>query len=59
MKIVFLIVSIIFFLGSVRYLLQMKKAGIFPPKQVLKKRAATLFLGAMGCLILAFIASLL
>jgi hypothetical protein len=59
MKTIFLIVSTIFFLGSVRYLLQMKKAGIFPPKQVLKKRAATLFLGGMSCLVLAFIVSFL
>jgi phosphatidylglycerophosphate synthase len=43
-------ISIILFLGMVYFLLKLKKAGVYPPKQVLKKR--TFVLGAGGIIFL-------
>jgi len=60
MKIVavtFFFISAILFLGAGKYLFDLKRPGVYPPKQVLKKRAAALA-GAGGiALILAFMLS--
>ncbi|MFK9094713.1 hypothetical protein [Bacillus salipaludis] len=60
MKIVvvtFFILSAILFLGTCKYLIELKRPGVYPPKQVLKKRAAALA-GAGGiCLLVAFLLS--
>lgn len=31
------LISFLLFLGTIRYLLAIKRPGVFPPKQVLKK----------------------
>ncbi|MBO0961337.1 hypothetical protein J1P26_16655 [Neobacillus sp. MM2021_6] len=36
------IVSAILFLGSSKYLFDLKRPGVYPPKQIIKKRAAAL-----------------
>jgi len=39
---IFFAFSAILFFGTIRYLLELKRPGVYPPKQVLKKRAAVL-----------------
>ncbi|EKN70252.1 hypothetical protein BABA_06186 [Neobacillus bataviensis LMG 21833] len=46
------IVSAILFLGSSKYLFDLKRPGVYPPKRVLKKRAAALA-GVSGMFLLA------
>ncbi|MFP5110851.1 hypothetical protein ACSU64_00495 [Bacillaceae bacterium C204] len=43
--IIFFIFSAILFLGAIKYFLGLTRPGVYPPKQLLKKRAAALF----GC----------
>jgi len=51
------ILSAILFLGACKYLFDLNRPGVYPPKQVLKKRAAALA-GAGGItMIVAFMLS--
>ncbi|MGG3471153.1 hypothetical protein ABES02_27240 [Neobacillus pocheonensis] len=51
--IVFFLLSAILFLGTFKYLLDYKKPGVYPPKQVLMKRIRALAGGGGICLLLA------
>ncbi|MED3623039.1 hypothetical protein [Neobacillus thermocopriae] len=53
----FYVVSAIFLLGACKYLMDMARPGVFPPKQVIKQRAITLAGGGGICLLIAFIIS--
>ncbi len=47
------ILSMFLFLGTCKYFLDLKRPGVYPPKQILKKRAAAL-VGCGGiCLLVA------
>ncbi|MGZ4159911.1 MAG: hypothetical protein ACXVNF_03810 [Neobacillus sp.] len=50
---IFFVFSAILFWGTIRYLLELKRPGVYPPKQVIKKRAATLAVGGGICLLVA------
>jgi hypothetical protein len=50
---IFFVFSAILFWGTIRYLLELKRPGVYPPKQVIKKRAATLAGGGGICLLVA------
>ncbi len=53
----FFILSAILFLVTIKYLGDLKRPGVYPPKQVIKKRAAVLA-GAGGIgLLVAFLLS--
>ncbi|MEH7333673.1 hypothetical protein V7161_13610 [Neobacillus drentensis] len=52
----FFILSAILFLGTFKYLLAYKRPGVYPPKQVIKKRITAL---AGGCGICLLVASML
>ncbi|WML32137.1 hypothetical protein RCG24_10005 [Neobacillus sp. OS1-32] len=55
--VIFYIVSAIFLLGSVNYFIALKRPGVYPPKQLLKSRAAVLAGGGGIFLIIALIFS--
>jgi hypothetical protein len=47
--------SIILFFGMAHYLLSLKKTGVYPPKNILKKRAGVLGIGGGISFFLAII----
>nr|WP_026582383.1 hypothetical protein [Bacillus sp. J33] len=47
--------SVVLFLGGINFLLLIKKPGVYPPKYVLKKRAAALAAGGAVLFLLALI----
>ncbi|GLB58803.1 hypothetical protein NCCP133_09360 [Cytobacillus sp. NCCP-133] len=47
--------SVVLFLGGIHFLLSIKKPGVYPPKYVLKKRAAALAAGGAVLFLLALI----
>ncbi|WP_342430185.1 hypothetical protein [Neobacillus sp. FSL H8-0543] len=51
------LISFLLFLGTIRYLLAIKRPGVFPPKQVLKKRASALAGGGGIFLVAAILLS--
>jgi hypothetical protein len=53
----FFILSAILLIGTLKYLVELKRPGVYPPKQVLKKRAAGLAGIASIFLLIAFISS--
>jgi hypothetical protein len=55
--IIFVIFSAIFLLGAIKYLLDLTRPGVFPPKQILKKRVAALSGGGGIFLIIALLIS--
>lgn len=55
----FFIISAILLLGTIKYLLDVTKPGVYPPKQVLKKRASVLAGGGVVCLLFAILLSFL
>lgn len=48
-------VSFIFFVGTVHNLLGLKKPGIYPPKQLLRKRAGSLAAGTLILLLVGMV----
>ncbi|WP_312472423.1 hypothetical protein [Neobacillus sp.] len=55
--VMFFILSATLFLGTCKYIFDLKRPGVYPPKQVLKKRVAALAGGGGICLLIAFILS--
>jgi len=53
----FLILSVIMLFGTLKYLVELKRPGVYPPKQVIKKRAAGLAGFACICLLFALMLS--
>jgi hypothetical protein len=51
--IIFFIISAFLFLGAIKYLLELTRPGVYPPKQILKQRAAALAGGGGIFLIIA------
>ncbi|MEH7097514.1 hypothetical protein [Neobacillus vireti] len=51
--VILFILSAILLLGTFKYLVELKRPGVYPPKQVLKKRAAGLAGFACICLLIA------
>jgi hypothetical protein len=52
---VLIIISVLLLLGALKYLLDLSKPGVYPPKQLLKKRAVTLAGGGVIFLVIGFI----
>jgi hypothetical protein len=52
---VLFIASFIFFVGVIHNLLGLKKPGIYPPKQLLRKRAGSLAVGAVFFLLIGIV----
>lgn len=42
MTTIFFLLSVFLLFGAVRYLIALRRPGVYPPKQVLKQRAGTL-----------------
>ncbi|WP_066367985.1 hypothetical protein [Neobacillus fumarioli] len=57
--VILLIVSVIFFWGTFKYFLDLKRPGVYPPKQLLKQRAAALASLGGACLLIALLLSYL
>jgi hypothetical protein len=55
--VIFFILSAILFLGAVKFFVDLQRPGVFPPKQVLKKRAGTLAAGGGICLLIGLLFS--
>jgi hypothetical protein len=53
--IIFIILSIILFFGAIKYFLKLTRPGVYPPKQVLKKRAVALAGGGGIFLLIAIL----
>lgn len=53
----FFILCAILFFGTFKYLVDLKKPGVYPPKRELRKRAAALAVGGGICLLLALMLS--
>ncbi|MDR4945855.1 hypothetical protein [Neobacillus cucumis] len=53
----FFILSAILLIGTLKYLVELKRPGVYPPKQVLKKRTAGLAGITFIFLLIAFISS--
>jgi hypothetical protein len=53
----FFIFSAILLLGTFKYTLEINRPGVYPPKQVLKKRAAALAGGGGICFLVAVMLS--
>jgi hypothetical protein len=51
------ILCAILFLGTIKYLGDLKRPGVYPPKQVIKKRAAVLAGTGGICLLIALVFS--
>jgi hypothetical protein len=47
--------SAVLFYGAFHYLIATQKTGVYPPKQVLRKRAGVLAASALGALLLGII----
>jgi hypothetical protein len=54
---IFFLISLMLFLGTLKNLLAVKRPGMYPPRQILKKRAAALAGGGGIFLIFALILS--
>ncbi|MEH7436311.1 hypothetical protein V7182_02350 [Neobacillus drentensis] len=57
--VMFFILSAILLLGTIKHFLDISKPGVYPPKQVIKKRAAALAGGGIVCLLVALMLSYL
>ncbi|WP_462408911.1 hypothetical protein [Neobacillus sp. Marseille-QA0830] len=55
--ILFFILSAVLFLGAGKQAVNLKRPGVYPPKQIIKKRTVTLFLGGAICFLIAFLLS--
>lgn len=55
--VIFFIISAILFLGTFKYFIDFKRPGVYPPKQLLKKRITALAGGGGLCLLIASILS--
>lgn len=55
--VIFFILCAILFLGAGKYLLDLQRPGVYPPKQVLKKRAGALAAGGGVCLLIGLLFS--
>ncbi|MCM3767367.1 hypothetical protein [Neobacillus niacini] len=55
--VIFFILCAISFLGAGKYFMDLQRPGVYPPKQVLKKRAGTLAAGGGVCLLIGFLLS--
>jgi hypothetical protein len=51
--VMFFIFSAILLLGTFKYFLELKRPGVYPPKQVLRKRTVALAGGGGICLLVA------
>lgn len=52
---IILLISILLFFGAFKYLLALTRPGVYPPKQILKKKAGTLVAGGGILLFVAII----
>jgi hypothetical protein len=57
--VIFFSLSALLLFGTLKYLVSLKRPGVYPPKQVLKKRAAGLAGFACICLLIALLLSYL
>jgi hypothetical protein len=57
--VIFFSLSALLLFGTLKYLVGLKRPGVYPPKQVLKKRAAGLAGFACICLLIALLLSYL
>ncbi|WP_251554871.1 hypothetical protein [Neobacillus muris] len=55
--ILFFILSAILLLGAGKHIVDLSKPGVYPPKQMIKKRTVTLSLGAGLCFLIAILFS--
>jgi len=55
--ILLMILCTILFLGSLKYLVALKSPGVYPPKKILKNKAAALFCSGGICLLLGLLLS--
>jgi hypothetical protein len=51
--VMFFLFSVILLLGTFKFSLELKRPGVYPPKQVLKKRVTALAGGGVICLLVA------
>lgn len=52
---ILLLISVLLFFGAFKYVLALTRPGMYPPKQILKKRAGTLAAGGGILLLMAII----
>lgn len=55
MATILLLLSVLLLFGAIRYLLAIRRPGVYPPKQVLKQRAGTLAAAGGILLLIAII----
>ncbi|MED4206063.1 hypothetical protein [Neobacillus mesonae] len=55
--VLFFILCVILFLGSGKYFADVKRPGVYPPKQILKSRALVCASGGGICLLIALMFS--
>ncbi|MFC4797844.1 hypothetical protein ACFPA1_00525 [Neobacillus sp. GCM10023253] len=53
--IMFFVLSAIFFMGTGKFVIDLTKPGVYPPKQIIKKRAAVCASGGGIFLVLALL----